>query len=56
MNAQRLNWAGWAEMEVEKSKRKRDKTVVELHLKKINGRKKGGTAILLVHSFKNVWL
>lgn len=34
MNAQRLNWAGWAEMEVEKSKCKGDKTVLELHLKK----------------------
>lgn len=34
MNAQRLNWAGWAEMEVEKSKRKKDKTVLEFHLKK----------------------
>lgn len=34
MNAQRLNLAGWAEMEVETSKRKGDKTVLELHLKK----------------------
>lgn len=34
MNAQRLNWTGWAEIEIEKSERTRDKKVLELHLNK----------------------
>lgn len=32
MNAQIVNWAGWAELEVEK--REREIKVLELHLKK----------------------
>lgn len=56
MNAQRLNWAEWAETEVEKREKERQKRTGIVFKEIRNGRIKGGLAILLVHSFGKFWL
>ena len=47
MNAQIVNWAGWAELEVEKSERQKSIGIAFKEIK--NGRIKEGTEILSLY-------